>query len=449
MENLASAPEETRRMSATLSRQPKPAPQYNADFLQDKDVKRLFKAQDKRHAKADVEDNDDFSQEALDRRLETLKKQRGGKPASENGVPDSSTPKKSKKKTKAPAPSHIRPHSVAVVNSAPPPVTMREKRASQPASRKSKAPPPPPAPMPSNGAPIGTLTTNGVVTKKVEVNNNNNNSHHRNRTSVASSIASDHGLSLTTQNSVDTVDNSGMSIKRRSKKPPPAPPQTPIPKEIISVLEEMTGDIHVEVAPNSMTRPEEVSVKEESPPEPLPLEQKVQSETMAPVQTSQSNEASPKREDHSEETTLTKDQTEMVTPQIIKPQPTSVIIEREMVARTEAPEPAPPCPPDSVSVQELEVTRSVDASVQFNAPVEAGSQCSGETLREKTDRRRSTDSLGNILKRFIARNSESDLMKPADDCSSDSYTDVTSSTKVCWDGVLHKVLRFVHQHHTM
>ncbi|KAF6019808.1 hypothetical protein EB796_021898 [Bugula neritina] len=95
---ISSEVQTTQRQSSLIQPGPK---QYNDAYLQS-DVKRLFKAHDKSGSKASTVEEDDTSTEALDKKLATLKKQRGKGELTETLSTNIPPPKKSRKTRKAP-----------------------------------------------------------------------------------------------------------------------------------------------------------------------------------------------------------------------------------------------------------------------------------------------------------------------------------------------------------
>ena len=391
--------------------------QYNDAHLQS-DIKKLFKAHDKSNAKAMIEDETEaevMTAESLDRRLETLKRQRNKdvvdakQPEWASVTANVTLPRKSRKDRKAPSLPPSTP-SAPVISSSQPTSNGIKPRPTT-AYKKKAAPAPPPSRSVSMSLESSTenpLPPDGILDPESALPDKPPEEPTLPTSSNVEIIQDMDPVKPTPQEDSNNNNNSNVDI------PAAVTEESIVESTTAHKIESAASSImaEAEIKPHTDKSPETVAVTVK--PEHADIKQ-------------------PQCEDHPlsaiAETSSAKQ--------------TVTVIERELRSTTtlsrkqkKAPH-APPATPISAEVIaklssdfELEAitNKAVDdnkeaeqkeIAIQYDAPVDMAIQCDGTTLKEQKQKE-NKEKLGSILKLFIDKNAEEDAKRNPDDKSPDS-----------------------------
>lgn len=408
------APPPAQRQSSTTNLR-----QYNDAHLQS-DIKKLFKAHDKSNSKAMIEDEQEetMTAQSLDRRLETLKRQRNKDTVdtkqpevSANVTVNTTLPRKSKKEKKAPSLPPIK-HVPSAPQMPSQPTTNGVKPRPASTLKKKAAPAPPP---PSQKAAVKPEVP------KPEV---------KTETMVITSVAEID----TPQQAADKTETVVIVA-----------PVKPTAPEDTNNNNNSNGNIPASLHEESLIEPAveqavESAAKMEVKPEPDPV-------PVAAIAGASSNpnevNQSPSKDPLS--ANLSTSQKEPVTVIERELQSTSTL-QRKQKKAPHAPPTTPAIPAQLIisnlpSDTELEVNSNDDESfiaavthkavdedikveqkeiaIQYDAPVDMAIQCDGTTLKEQSQKE-NKEKLGSILKLFIDKKAEEDAKRNPHDKSPDS-----------------------------
>lgn len=420
--------------------------QYNDARLQS-DIKKLFKAHDKSNAKALIEDEDNntaTTAESLDKRLETLKRQRqkpdtvDSKAVTVQNTTASTLPKKSKKDKKAPTLPPVSKQSAPKIQSQP---NSNGVRTSTMQKKKSAPAPPPPQPAPATLPPPEispppqisvTPPTEILVTPAAPLPEKSQPSADPITVPngrVETSVRIDEKLAEITipspviakQEAPEDTNNNNSSNENLTTVKITEVPVKPLSSILVESIKAGTSPVKAD-APSY-----EQSKKVNSEPQTnhaLPDEAHVTNEPRTTkiereLRSSSTLTRKAKKAPHAPPTTP-------IPAEVISRLPDDVELElgsSDEAAFMEA------ITKRAVDDDKAAASECREIAVQYDAPVDMAVQCDGATLREQSQRDEK-EKLGNILKLFIDKNAAQDARRNPDDKSPDTEEILSLSESV-------------------